>query len=168
MANRLRNIARQLWCFGQDILTLAAVKPAPKAKPRVYYGGAQRGYAGGPQVKVGMLQKAFPEKRLGFNLVYLLSGALYLSQKSLKRLNEAGVPIVLNQNGVFFPAWYPKGYEKQNARLAEAMASARMSSINPNFVSAPPIFSSASSRPRMKYFIMRSIRARFLLLRRLR
>ncbi|MFA4994053.1 MAG: glycosyltransferase family 4 protein [Bdellovibrionales bacterium] len=125
MASRQKNIARRIWCFGQDLLARTAATPASKTMPRVYYGGARRGYAGGPQVKVGMLQKAFPEKKFGFNLVYLLSGALYLSKKSLDHLNKANIPIVLNQNGVFFPAWYPKGYEKQNARLAEAMASAK-------------------------------------------
>jgi len=46
---------------------------------------------------------------------------LYLSPASMRRLNDKRIPIIFNQNGVFFPAWYPHGWQAQNERLARAM-----------------------------------------------
>jgi glycosyltransferase involved in cell wall biosynthesis len=52
--------------------------------------------------------------------VYLLSNALYLSDAVIAAIRAHRVPIVLNQNGVFYPAWYPTGWEQENARMAAA------------------------------------------------
>ena len=75
-------------------------------------------------MKVAQLQSAFPEHRTGFSLVYLLSNALYLSHHVLTRLRRAHIPIVVNQNGVFYPAWYPQGWQRENARMGAALSSA--------------------------------------------
>lgn len=90
----------------------------------VFYGGARAGSGGGPLVKIGQLQRAFPERRTRFSLVYVLSNALYLSEHVLARLQRAHVPIVINQNGVFYPAWYPQGWERENARMSAALVKA--------------------------------------------
>lgn len=88
---------------------------------RVFYGGARAGHRGGPQVKVKLLQDAFPPHWLGFDILYLASGALYLPTRMIRRLKSKGIKIVLNQNGVFYPAWYPKDWQVENARMARAM-----------------------------------------------
>lgn len=121
MQNLTRTIGKKVWCSAQDLRVAFAKSRVGDTEPKVYYGGARAGRAGGPQVKVGLLQQSFPEHTTGFNLVYLLSGALYLSKFSLNRLNKLDIPIILNQNGVFFPAWYPDGWEKQNERFARVM-----------------------------------------------
>jgi len=119
------HIAKALWSATQAAVVSVARKPARNHQgPRVYYGGARAGYAGGPQVKVGLLNSRFTPVQFGFNLAYLLSGALYLPAASLRRLKALDIPIVLNQNGVFFPAWYPVGWEAQNERMARAVESA--------------------------------------------
>lgn len=93
-----------------------------KGTPRVFYGGARGGHRGGPQVKVALLQQAFPEYSSGFDLLYLLSGALYMPPWAIERLKDKDVSVVLNQNGVFYPAWYPNEWQAENERMAKALS----------------------------------------------
>jgi glycosyltransferase involved in cell wall biosynthesis len=88
--------------------------------PRVFYGGARAGNIGGPLVKVQRLQQAFPERRLDYNLVYTLSNAPYLTRRALERLKRRKVPVVTNQNGVFYAAWYAGDWRAKNAEMATA------------------------------------------------
>lgn len=89
----------------------------------ISYGGAFSGTKGGPQVKIGLLQKRFPEHRFFFNLVYLVSGALYLNKRTIDFLSDKRIPIVLNQNGVGYPAW-TKDWEIINKRMSYAHGAA--------------------------------------------
>ena len=91
---------------------------------RVFYGGARPGDFGGTLVKVRLLQAQFPEHRVGFSILYMLSNAIYLPAFAVARVRAAGVPLVLNQNGVFYPGWYPTGWERENARMADPHAAA--------------------------------------------
>jgi glycosyltransferase involved in cell wall biosynthesis len=86
----------------------------------VYYGGARRGNFGGPLVKVKRLREYFPEVHWGYNLVYLLSNTPYLPSMALDILKKRGVPLVHNQNGVFYKAWYAGDCEAQNRRMARS------------------------------------------------
>lgn len=88
--------------------------------PRVYYGGARPGNSGGPRVKIRRLSEAFPECLWRYNLVYLLSNAPYLPAAALRRLKGRGIPVVSNQNGVYYPAWYGGDWEAENRRMAMA------------------------------------------------
>lgn len=89
-------------------------------EPRVFYGGARAGSGGGPLVKVARLQEHFPQDRRRYNLLYLLSNAPYLSRTALGRLKRRGVPMVLNQNGVFYAAWFDGDWRAKNAEMASA------------------------------------------------
>ena len=89
-------------------------------QPRVFYGGARAGDRGGPLVKVKRLSAFFPEDRWRYNLVYTLSNAPYLPAIALKLLKARGIPIVSNQNGVFYPAWYGGDWRAKNAGMARA------------------------------------------------
>ncbi len=91
---------------------------------RVFYGGARSGDLGGPLVKVRHLQSRFPEWRVGFSLLYQLSNAIYLPSFAFRAVKQRGIPLVLNQNGVFYRAWYPDGWERENARMAEVHGAA--------------------------------------------
>lgn len=88
-------------------------------EPRLYYGGARGGDLGGPKVKIRKLSEAFPERLWTYNLVYVLSNAPYLPKASLARLKARSIPIVSNQNGVFYPAWFAGDWEAENKRMAE-------------------------------------------------
>jgi glycosyltransferase involved in cell wall biosynthesis len=101
----------------------ASVRAALPFRPRdgrirVFYGGARGGRGGGPRVKVRLLQQRFPERRVGFSLVYILSNAVYLSRGAIDAIRRAGIPVVLNQNGVYYRAWHPQAWERENARMA--------------------------------------------------
>lgn len=105
--------------------TVAALPArARHGKLVVYYGGARAGDHGGTLVKVRLLQTRYPEARVGFSLVYMLSNAIYLPQPVIDTLRSAGIPVVLNQNGVFYPGWYPFDWQAENARMARVHGAA--------------------------------------------
>ena len=88
--------------------------------PRVFYGGARSGNLGGPLVKVKRLQSYFPQHIWNYNLAYILSNAPYLPEAALDLLRSWRVPIVLNQNGVFYPGWYAADWKRQNEIMSQA------------------------------------------------
>lgn len=103
-------------------LGVGAIATAPfsgrRGPPRVHYGGALVGDVGGPLVKVRRLVEYFPEYRVDYNLIYTLSNAPYLPDFALALLRLRGIPIVHNQNGLFYPAWYRGDWRGENARMA--------------------------------------------------
>lgn len=82
--------------------------------PKLNYAGAVSGNYGGPRVKVKQLKSRFHAKLIDFNIVYILSNYSYLSKNSLEKIKDAGIPIVLNQNGVYAPGWFGAGWESKN------------------------------------------------------
>ena len=114
------SLVRNAYRLANGATTLASLALARPRAVKVFYGGARSGDGGGPLVKARLLKEHFPDTRLGFSLVYLLSNALYLPDGVIGSLRHRGVPIVLNQNGVFYPAWYPDGWQRDNARMATA------------------------------------------------
>ena len=97
---------------------LSAPTSGGGGEARLYYSGARAGDRGGPKVKIAKLAAAFPEHWWSYNLVYVLSNAPYLPPSALRRLKGRGVPIVGNQNGVFYAAWYAGDWRAQNRRMA--------------------------------------------------
>ena len=91
----------------------------------VYYAGGVKGNVGGGLVKLSRLQTVFKEKKRGFNLVYNLSNWSLLSESSLQGLQKQNIPIVHNQNGTFYKAWYGEGWEKENENMAKAFHAAK-------------------------------------------
>ncbi len=87
--------------------------------PKVHYGGSKKGDLGGPAVKTKKLNQFFPEYSWKFNIVYLLSNSSYLNPLSCKLIKKKGLPIVLNQNGVFYPAWFDGDYKKENHKMSQ-------------------------------------------------
>ncbi len=83
-------------------------------KPKLYYGGAPKGNIGGPLVKIKKLNYIFPGNTWNFNVVYLLSNSLCLPFEALKIIKQKNIPIILNQNGVFYEAWFKGNYKKEN------------------------------------------------------
>src|SRR5262249_7132863 len=113
------DLRRAVWRAAVGMATLAALPLRERhGRVAVFYGGARSGDFGGPLVKVRMLARRFPNHPTGFSLLYLLSNALYLPQRVIDAVRHAGVPLVLNQNGVFYPAWYPVGWQRENQRVA--------------------------------------------------
>ena len=87
--------------------------------PKVHYGGSRKGELGGPSVKTKKLNQYFPEYSWKFNIIYLLSNSIYLNPLSCKLIKKKRLPVVLNQNGVFYPAWFDGNWEKENNKMAQ-------------------------------------------------
>lgn len=112
-------LARRLYAVALGAGALASVPFSGKrGAPRVNYGGAIAGDVGGPLVKIARLGAHFPEHRFGYNIVYALSNAPYLPQFALDLLKRRRIPIVHNQNGVFYAGWYAGDWRAENARMA--------------------------------------------------
>jgi glycosyltransferase involved in cell wall biosynthesis len=116
-----KSLLRTCWRSALLAHTLFASSRADASVvPRVFYGGARSGNVGGPLVKVKRLQESFPQHVWNYNLAYVLSNAPYLPAAALNWLRFRGTPIVLNQNGVFYPGWYAGNWKRQNEVMAQA------------------------------------------------
>jgi len=96
---------------------------------RVYYGHDRLPLpdeqASGGIIKCQDLQALFPNDSSHPNLLYLISSALPPHVSVLvAAARRAGAPIVLNQNGVAYPAWHGAGWEETNRTLAIAHSAA--------------------------------------------
>jgi len=85
---------------------------------RIFYGGSKSGNIGGPLVKIKKLKQQFPEYTNGFNIVYILSNNSYLSKTSLNLLKRKKIPIIVNQNGVYYKSWFKGNYLARNKIMA--------------------------------------------------
>lgn len=123
----MRRLAGWLRAAGRAA-AIAVSRPASR-EPAVSYGHRRLPAAGEPveggMVKFQRLQEAFPHRPRDFNLLYLGSSSLPGNERtaiSLARRRRA--PIVLNQNGVAYPAWAGPDTERLNARLRHVLRSA--------------------------------------------
>lgn len=102
-------------------------KASPDSMVRVNYGfervpGPAEHVFGG-MVKLQDLNKAFPHCSSCPDILYLVSSALpYFPLRLARIAKKAGASIVLNQNGVAYPSWFGKGWERQNRPMARLHA----------------------------------------------
>jgi len=113
-----KRVLRQGWSTALGIHALLSSATSGGDGIRVFYGGARPGDVGGPLVKVKRLRAAFPEHWWRYSVVYTLSNAPYLPDVAIRIFRRRGVPIVHNQNGVFYPAWFRGNWQARNARMA--------------------------------------------------
>ncbi len=73
----------------------------------------------GGLVKLQDLGRAFPGFTDKPNILYLVSSALpYFPVQLAMMAKKNGAKIVINQNGVAYPGWYGKGYERENRSMS--------------------------------------------------
>jgi glycosyltransferase involved in cell wall biosynthesis len=92
---------------------------ADRQSIRVYYGRehipAPSDVASGGIVKCQDLARRFPNTFVSPNILYLISSALDPHTLCMARFaKRAGARIVVNQNGVAYPAWHGPGWEATN------------------------------------------------------
>ena len=92
--------------------------------PNIFYAGAKKGNIGGPFTKTKKLNHFFPEHKFKFNIVYVLSNFPFLSTNSISLLKRQKIPMILNQNGVFYSAWFKRDWKMENLKLAKVYHSA--------------------------------------------
>ena len=64
------------------------------------------------------LKKKFNNNFLNFNCIYLQSNSIYLNKFAIKFFNKVKIPIIHNQNGIFYEGWYGKGWEDENDKMS--------------------------------------------------
>ena len=114
----IKNFSLRIWKIFVFFIIFLNQKDSKNFKLRVFYGGSRSGDIGGPLVKVQKLRLEFPEYRNNFNLIYLLSNNSYLSKRSFKLLKKRNIPIILNQNGVYYKSWFKGDYFSRNQSMA--------------------------------------------------
>lgn len=117
-----KELFRAVYIFSQGLLSVARFffRFGATNKIRVYYGGARSGDVGGPLVKVRRLKEYYSQARLGYNIVYSLSNAPYMPPVSFSIFRKLGIPVVHNQNGVFYKSWFGGDWLAENRRMAVA------------------------------------------------
>lgn len=115
-----KSLLRDAYVLSRGLAVLAAGWVTQRDQLAVWYGGARQGNIGGPLVKVKRLRKYFPEVKYGYNLVYTLSNTPYLPAWALVLLKRRRIPIVQNQNGVFYPGWFAGDWVEQNRKMSLA------------------------------------------------
>tara|TARA_B100000902_G_scaffold398467_1_gene465337 strand:+ start:279 stop:1376 length:1098 start_codon:yes stop_codon:yes gene_type:complete len=85
---------------------------------KVFYGGSLTGNVGGTLVKIKKLKKKFNNNPFRFNCIYLQSNSIYLNKFAIKFFNKVKMPIIHNQNGIFYKGWYGKGWEDENKKMS--------------------------------------------------
>ena len=104
-----------------------AATPTPSRGPvAVSYGHAQvpgpREQAHGGMVKFQRMQRRYPHRPTGFNVLYLGSSSLPPDwRQQLWLARRKGAKIVWNQDGVGYPGWHGPGWEAVNEPLAHAL-----------------------------------------------
>ena len=108
---------------------IARAPRQPRGVVAVFYGRDRLPGPGEPVhgglVKLQQLAREFPNEPRAFDVLYLGSSTLPPDLGDLLRLaRERGAAIVLNQDGVAYPAWHGPGWERTNEPLAAALRAA--------------------------------------------
>jgi glycosyltransferase involved in cell wall biosynthesis len=97
----------------------------PTGEPVVSYGQrvpSRDEVAVGGIIKLQELRHAFREAALAYNVLYLVSSRLPDGAVAQARwARRKGAKLVLNQNGVAYPAWYGPGWQRENAAMASLL-----------------------------------------------
>ena len=116
-----KKMLRAVWQFIQTVIVLVSTLTAGgQTSIRLFYGGARSGNLGGPQVKIKRLSEFFPESYWRYSVCYLLSNTPYLSRTALNLLKLRRIPMVLNQNGVYYEGWFGADWQKMNRAMSLA------------------------------------------------
>ncbi len=76
-------------------------------------------HTGGGMVKYQDLNDVFPNARDRANRLYLVSSAYpWTVRWQVWWAQVCGAKVILNQNGVAYPGWFGRGYERENRRAA--------------------------------------------------
>lgn len=106
------------------------MRPAPGRAAVCYLTGrfpappAHRGQlALGGAVKLTYLDERFPHEAREPGILYVVSSVHHPQRlRIVEAARERGIRVVLNQNGVYYRAWYGDGWERQNEPLARLHA----------------------------------------------
>lgn len=117
---RFKILLSSLWITLQTILIFCTyLISGNKGKIKLYVGGTFKGHVGGGKVKLTRLEEHFKITNLNYNVAYLLSNSQFVSQRCLRILRKRKIPIILNQNGVYYSSWYSGDWVSKNKFMAD-------------------------------------------------
>ena len=90
------------------LLLLSLIFPNKFKREGIYFCNHFYKGSGGPNQKINLLISYFGEKYFNFKTIYIVSGSQRFPLYILNFYRILKVQIIINQNGVFFPAWYKK------------------------------------------------------------
>lgn len=114
----MKDLLRFIYKISISILILIGVFWGKRNNEKVCFCGAFKGSIGGPLVKSKLLIDKFGQSYLNFGILYTLSGMPYVSPRVLRIAKRKNIPIVHNQNGVFYEGWYGHGWQDRNKEMA--------------------------------------------------
>jgi glycosyltransferase involved in cell wall biosynthesis len=118
----IKSLFRTVYRIGLGIYVFFSAskrsKKTEKNTPKIFFGGARSGDMGGPLVKVKRLRQVFDEQYFNYNLLYVLSNAVYLTKYAYDLIKKRHIPIIQNQNGVFYKGWYKGDWVRENNRMS--------------------------------------------------
>jgi glycosyltransferase involved in cell wall biosynthesis len=83
----------------------------PALRTEIAHGGA---------VKLTFLAEHFPHSYPEASLLYTVSSVDHVGKAAIvRRAKQNGLKVILNQNGVAYPAWYGQRYEEPNQKMRE-------------------------------------------------
>jgi glycosyltransferase involved in cell wall biosynthesis len=83
----------------------------PALQTEIAHGGA---------VKLTFLAEHFPHSYPRASLLYTVSSVDHVAKATIvRRAKRNGLKVILNQNGVAYPAWHGQGWEKPNRKMQE-------------------------------------------------
>jgi glycosyltransferase involved in cell wall biosynthesis len=113
-------IVRKLYTILCSSLVLVNIFFFKKNKKiNIFYGGAYAGNFGGTLVKIQRLNKFFLNRIFNFNLLYCLSNSPYIFSSVLNFAKKRGIPVIHNQNGYFYDAWYKNKWKSRNLEMSK-------------------------------------------------
>lgn len=107
-----RDASRLRATSGVSVCYLTAKFPdRPALKTEIAHGGA---------VKLIFLAESFPHSYPQASLLYTVSSVDHVAKSAIVHTaRNNGIKIVLNQNGVAYPAWHGKGWEEPNRKMRD-------------------------------------------------
>ena len=114
----MKGLIRFLFKFFISIRLYLRLFLFKKKSSSICFCGALKGFQGGPIIKSNLLIGRFGQSYWNFEILYTFSGMPYVSPNALKIAKKKSVPIVHNQNGVFYKGWYGDGWQARNREMA--------------------------------------------------
>ncbi len=117
---KIKNFILNLYIFFNSFLVKinCLIFSNKSSNIKVFFGGSLTGNVGGTLVKIKRLKQKFNNNNFNFNCVYLLSNSVYLNKSAIINIKNKNIPIIHNQNGVFYKGWYGDGWEEKNKEMS--------------------------------------------------
>ena len=100
-----------------NILYISLVKKNVNLNPVLFLNGAIAGSSAGPKVKVTRLRSLFKISRFNPNIFYCLSNCIYSYNYVVIKYVKSKIPIIYNQNGIFYKAWFKGDVVSKNKKM---------------------------------------------------